>query len=75
MRAKSRTVTYGDRAFSACASKLWNELPFSCACRQIYKRQFFIKWTFFRWAFALLFCIILLFFFELLIIIEIRIVV
>ena len=25
---KSRTVTYGDRAFSACAPKLWNELPF-----------------------------------------------
>ena len=25
---KSRTVTYGDRAFSVCAPKLWNELPF-----------------------------------------------
>ena len=22
---KSRTVTYGDRAFSVCAPKLWNE--------------------------------------------------
>ena len=25
---KSRTVTYGDRAFSVYAPKLWNELPF-----------------------------------------------
>ena len=25
---KSSTVTYGDRAFSVCAPKLWNELPF-----------------------------------------------
>ena len=25
---KSKTVTYGDRAFSVCAPKLWNELPF-----------------------------------------------
>ena len=25
---KSRTVIYGDRAFSVCAPKLWNELPF-----------------------------------------------
>ena len=25
---KSGTVTYGDRAFSVCAPKLWNELPF-----------------------------------------------
>ena len=25
---KFRTVTYGDRAFSVCAPKLWNELPF-----------------------------------------------
>ena len=25
---KSRTVTYGVRAFSVCAPKLWNELPF-----------------------------------------------
>ena len=25
---KSRTVTYGDRAFSVCAPKLWNELLF-----------------------------------------------
>ena len=25
---KSRTVTNGDRAFSVCAPKLWNELPF-----------------------------------------------
>ena len=25
---KSRTVTYGDRALSGCALKLWNELPF-----------------------------------------------
>ena len=25
---KSRTVTYGDRAFSVCAPKLWNKLPF-----------------------------------------------
>ena len=25
---KSRTVTYGNRAFSVCAPKLWNELPF-----------------------------------------------
>ena len=35
--AKSRTVTYGDRAFSVCATKLWNELLFSCACRQLCK--------------------------------------
>ena len=26
--SKSRTVTYGDRAFSVWAPKLWNELPF-----------------------------------------------
>ena len=26
--SKFRTVTYGDRAFSVCAPKLWNELPF-----------------------------------------------
>ena len=25
---KSRTVTYGNRAFAVCAPKLWNELPF-----------------------------------------------
>ena len=25
---KSRIVTYGDRAFSVCAPKLWTELPF-----------------------------------------------
>ena len=25
---KSSTVTYGDRAFSVCAPKLWNKLPF-----------------------------------------------
>ena len=41
---------------------------FSCACRQIYKhlnqdcRQCFLKWPIFRWAFALLFFHIVMYF-------------
>lgn len=66
---KSRTVTYGDRAFSVCAPKLWNELPFQLrmltniqAFNQDW-RQCFLKWPTFRWAFFLLFFILLCIFF------------
>ena len=29
---KSQTVTYGDRAFSVAAAKLWNSLPENIRC-------------------------------------------
>lgn len=54
---KSRTVTYGDRAFPVCTPKLWTELPFHLRIStniQEFKSGLETTPTF-RWAFALLF--------------------
>ena len=50
---KSRTVTYGDRAFSVCTPKIWNELPFQlCMSTNIQAFKSGLKTMLFKMAYS-----------------------